>query len=151
MSNKITIEHNSPAVVEVLQQLLDNLGDLSEPMQRIAGVLEDNTEQAFADEASPVTGEPWAALSDAYLKANPKRKDGKMLQVSAGGLAPSIESDYGDSWAQIGSNKVYAAIHHFGGEDDMAPGPAAIPAREYFGISKEGEEDILDILADYLI
>lgn len=151
MTNKITIEHNSPAVVDVLQQLLDNLGDLSEPMQRIAGVLEDTTEQAFADEASPTSGAPWPALSENYLKANPKRAGGKMLQASAGGLASSIESDHGDSWAQIGSNKIYAAIHHFGGEDDMAPGPAAIPTREYFGISQEAEADILDILAEYLI
>lgn len=151
MTNKITIEHNSTAVVEVLQQLLDNLGDLTEPMQRIAGVLEDSTEQAFADEASPVSGQPWQALSENYLKANPKRAGGKMLQASAGGLAASIESDHGDSWAQIGSNKIYAAIHHFGGTDDMRPGPAAIPAREHFGISQEAEADILDILGEYLI
>lgn len=151
MTNKITIEHNSKAVVDVLQQLLDDLGDMTEPMQRIAAVLEDTTEQAFADEASPSTGEPWPSLSDAYLKANPKRKGGKMLQATAGGLAPSIVSEYGDNWAQIGSNKIYAAIHQFGGEDDMAPGPAAIPAREYLGISKETEADILDILEEYLL
>ncbi|MDD4864524.1 MAG: phage virion morphogenesis protein [Alishewanella agri] len=150
MTNKITIEHNSQAVIDVLQQLLDNLGDLSEPMQRIAAELEDAAEQAFADEASPSTGEAWPVLSDAYLKANPKRKGGKMLQASAGGLAASIASEYGDNWAQIGSNKIYAAIHQFGGEDDMAPGPAAIPAREYLGISKETEQNILDILEEYL-
>lgn len=151
MTNKITIEHNSPVVIDVLQQLLDKLGDLSDPMQRIAGVMEDATERAFDEEASPVTGQPWPALSENYLKANPKRAGGKILQASAGGLAASIASDYGDSWAQVGSNKIYAAIHHFGGTADMAPGPAGIPAREYFGLSQEDEANILDILADYLI
>lgn len=151
MTNKITIQHNSTAVIDVLQGLMDRLGDLREPMQRIAAVMEDATERAFDTEASPVTGTPWQALSDNYLQANPKRQGGKILQASAGGLAASITSDYGSDWAEIGSNKIYAAIHHFGGTPEMAPGPAAIPDREYFGLSGEDETDILDILANYLI
>ncbi|MEE2025037.1 phage virion morphogenesis protein [Alkalimonas mucilaginosa] len=151
MTNKITIEHNSTAVIDVLQGLMDRLGDLTEPMQRIAGVMEDATERAFATEASPVTGTPWQALSDNYLKANPSRRGGQILQASSGGLAASYTSDYGSDWAEIGSNKIYAAIHHFGGTPEMAPGPAAIPAREQIGLSREDETDILDIVADYLI
>ncbi|WP_226410575.1 phage virion morphogenesis protein [Shewanella glacialimarina] len=55
----------------------------------------------------------WSSLSDAYLKTNPKRQGGKILQASAGGLAASIGADSVDFWVAIGSNKVYAAIHHW--------------------------------------
>ncbi|QYJ99605.1 phage virion morphogenesis protein [Shewanella alkalitolerans] len=30
---------------------------------------------------------------------------------------------------------MYAAIHHFGGTNDMPAGPAAIPARPHVGLS----------------
>ena len=103
MSNQIHVEHNSTAVIDVLQQIADKMDDLTPAMQEAAATLEDAAEQAFADERAP-TGEPWEALSDNYLKQKPKRVGGQILQVSAGGLAASIESDYGDTWAVIGSN-----------------------------------------------
>lgn len=150
MSNQFTIEHNSAAVSEVLRQLSEQLSDLTDPMQQIAAVMADATEEALELEADPATGEPWEELSDNYLKANPKRVGGKMLQLSAGGLVSSITTDHGPTFAQIGSNKIYAAIHQFGGEDDMAPGPAAIPARPYLGLTADHETEILDILQQYL-
>lgn len=151
MTNKITIEHNSPAVLDVLQQLMDRMGDLTEPMQEAAASLLDSTHQAFADEVDPVTGEPWQALSDLYLKNNPKRVGGQKLRNN-NTLYTTIISDYGDDWAQVGTNlEDYAAIHHFGGEDDMAPGPAAIPARPYLGLSPQHEKDFLEFLSDYLL
>lgn len=149
MSN-IQIDHNSSAVIDVLQQIADNLDDLSPAMQEVAATLEDAAEQAFADERAP-TGEPWEKLSDNYLKQNPKRAEGQILQVSAGGLAASIESDYGNDWALIGSNKVYAAIHQFGGTPDMPAAPAGIPARPYLGLDEQSQTDLLDILGEFLL
>lgn len=150
MSNQIHVEHNSTAVIDVLQQIANKMDDLTPAMQEVAATLQDATEQAFADERAP-TGEPWEALSDNYLKQNPKRVGGQMLQVSAGGLAASIESDYGNDWALIGSNKVYAAIHQFGGTPDMPAGPRNIPARPYLGLDSHSENDLLDILGDFLL
>lgn len=148
--NKVDIQFTNGSVLQVLDSLLDKLDDLSEPMNDIAAVLESATEGAFEAEADPVTGQAWQSLSDAYLKANPKRQGGKILQVSAGGLAASVTADSGDFWAEIGSNKIYAAIHYFGGTDDMPAGPAGIPARRYIGVSHEGEQSMLGFLAAYL-
>ncbi|MEI8599765.1 phage virion morphogenesis protein [Shewanella sp. PP-Sp27a-2] len=67
------------------------------------------------------------------LRPTLNSQGGKILQASAGGLAASVAADSGDFWAAIGSNKIYAAIHHFGGTDDMPAGPAGIPARPYLG------------------
>ncbi|MCU8051454.1 phage virion morphogenesis protein [Shewanella sp. SM43] len=148
--NKVEIVLSDSPVLQVLGSLLDKLDDLSEPMNDIAAVLESATEGAFEAEADPVTGQAWASLSDAYLKANPKRQGGKILQASAGGLAASVAADSGDFWAAIGSNKIYAAIHQFGGTDDMPAGPAGVPARPYLGVSREDEQSMLGFLATYL-
>lgn len=149
--NKVEIVLSDSHVLQVLGSLLDKLDDLSDPMNDIAAVLESATEGAFEAEADPVTGQAWQSLSDAYLKANPKRQGGKILQASAGGLAASVTADSGDFWAAIGSNKIYAAIHQFGGTDDMPAGPAGIPARPYLGVSREDEQSMLGILGEYLI
>ncbi|UML94870.1 phage virion morphogenesis protein [Shewanella xiamenensis] len=149
--NKVEIVLSDSPVLQVLGSLLDKLDDLSEPMNDIAAVLESATEGAFEAEADPVTGQAWQSLSDAYLKANPKRQGGKILQVSAGGLAASVTADSGDFWAAIGSNKIYAAIHQFGGTDDMPAGPAGIPARPYLGVSREDEQSMLGIIGVYLV
>lgn len=147
--NKVEIVLSDSPVLQVLGSLLDKLDDLSEPMNDIAAVLESATEGAFEAETDPVTGQAWQSLSDAYLKANPKRQSGKILQVSAGGLAASVTADSGDFWAAIGSNKIYAAIHQFGGTNDMPAGPAGIPARPYLGVSTDDEQQIIQIISDY--
>lgn len=149
--SKVDIQFTNGTVLQVLNSLLDKLDDLSEPMNDIAAVLESATEGAFAAEADPTTGQAWVSLSDTYLKANPKRQGGKILQASAGGLAASITADSGDFWAAIGSNKIYAAIHQFGGTDDMPAGSAGIPARTYLGVGREDEQSMLGILGGYLL
>lgn len=147
--SKVDIQFTNGTVLQVLTSLLDKLDDLSEPMNDIAAVLESATESAFEAEADPATGQSWPSLSDAYLKTNPKRQGGKILQASAGGLAASVAADSGNFWAAIGSNKIYAAIHQFGGTDDMPAGPAGIPARPYLGVSSEDEQAILEIVVDF--
>ncbi|WP_246239902.1 phage virion morphogenesis protein [Pseudoalteromonas caenipelagi] len=42
-------------------------GDATQVLNEIAAILEDATEDAFAQERSPVTGEAWLALSENYL------------------------------------------------------------------------------------
>ncbi|WP_339144854.1 phage virion morphogenesis protein [Pseudoalteromonas galatheae] len=148
MTTRIEILTSGDAT-KVLNEIAARFNDLSEPMNEIAAIMEGATEDAFAEERSPVTGKAWPALSENYLKQNPKRVGGQMLQVSAGGLAASIAADSGAFWAQIGSNKPYAAIHNFGGLPEMAPGPAAIDQRQYLGVSPDEESDILAVLSDY--
>ncbi|MEK0162182.1 phage virion morphogenesis protein, partial [Pseudoalteromonas piscicida] len=119
MTTRIEILTSGDAT-KALEQIAQRFDDLSDPMNEVAAIMEGATEDAFAEERSPVTGEAWPALSENYLKQNPKRVGGQMLQVSAGGLASSIAADSGAFWAQIGSNKPYAAIHNFGGLPEMA-------------------------------
>jgi phage virion morphogenesis protein len=49
----------------------------------------------------------------------------------------------------LGVNKVYAAIHHFGGPAGRGR-KVTIPPRPYLGLSEADREEIRAILNDYL-
>lgn len=150
MTNPFVVEHNFDELSAALTGLQHRAEDLTPAMRKIGGLLSDIAEEAFETESDPVTGESWPWLSENYLKRRPNRRNGQMLQASAGGLASSIAVDTGDIWAQIGSNKPYAAIHQYGGTDDMAPGPAAIPARPYIGFGESHHDEIVGIIRTYI-
>lgn len=89
------------------------------PLTRaIAGIFEAETEANFAAEGRP----HWMGLAPSTIR-NRKRAGtwpGKMLQVSAAGLAASIVTQYNRTESRIGSNKRYAAIQHLGGKIERA-------------------------------
>jgi len=57
---------------------------------------------------------------------------------------------YGRDYAELDFDEIYAAIHQLGGTDDMAPGPAAIPARPYAGLSEQAIGDLLQLIDLYV-
>lgn len=108
-------------VTEALSRLVKIGRNMRPIMREVAGVMEDGVEDAFSKQSDPTTGMPWASLKPATIRQR-KRKGkwpGKILQVSAAGLASSIQSQYGDDYAIAGTNKEYAAIHQFGGTIDV--------------------------------
>ena len=142
------LDHVRP--LAILHDLAAAGAELTPVMKAIAGILADASEQAFANEADPTTGEPWKPLTDAHQA---RRKEqgytGPILQMT-GGLAASVQADWGNDFAQVGSNKKYAAIHQHGGLPDMRPANAAIDARPFFGASDQDRDEILDVLERHL-
>lgn len=137
------------------------LGHLAPLMRSVAGVLDAEAQQAFQDEADPTTGAPWPeylhaddpqGYPDAYIhRPRPRGRGGERspkLQVS-GDLA-KLYSESGPDFALIGSGEPQSALLMYGGTPDMAPGPAAVPARPYMGLSDAGAAEILDLTAAYL-
>lgn len=150
----IEIVHNAGEITAALNRLLARGNDLTEPMAAIAAVMESATEEAFANQADPTTGVPWAPLSDTTQTQRSKQGSwpGQVLQVS-GGLAASIESQSDSHSASIGTNKIYAPVHFFGaskGEFGNGAPWGDIPARPFLGLSNEDENDILGILDQFL-
>ncbi|EAS1999542.1 phage virion morphogenesis protein [Salmonella enterica] len=136
--------------VRRIQTAFAKLGEMANDraIPRVAaGALLSSTEQAFEKEADPVSGSGWVAWSDPYLawREEHGRTPGKILTLD-GDLARSITTDYGPDYALLGSPKIYAAIHQWGGTTGMAPGPAAVPARPYMGLDKTGEREIYDAI-----
>lgn len=120
----ITTEINVKAATEMLARADGRLRNGSSMYQRIAGMLEAETEENFAAQGRP----DWVPLSEATKRDRLKRNNGgsvlKILQ-DRGILASSVSSDFGADFAFIGAGgaaKDYAAGQQFG--DDIE-----IPAR----------------------
>jgi phage virion morphogenesis protein len=136
---ELTIEGLGPAIA-ALNALSDpNLAALG--LAHIGGLVESQTRERFTTRIAP-DGTAWPAWSERYAAS---RRKGHSLLVADGHLRDSIMWEMDGDELRIGSNLVYAAIHQFGGEAGMAPGPAAIPARAYLGVS---EADIAEIDAE---
>jgi phage virion morphogenesis protein len=114
----------------------------------LGGLAESQTKRRIAEEKTSPAGEAWAPWSAAYAKS---RHRGQSLLQADGHLLDSIAAyDVSDEEERVGSNLVYAAIHQAGGAPDMAPGPAAIPAREYLGLSAANIAEANEALEDWL-
>lgn len=159
----IKIEIDDSKLKYGLGQLLKNATTTRPMMNSIAMELTSLTEDNFADEAWG--GSKWKSSAAA------KARQGRALQ-DTGQLAASISTKAGNDFARIGTNKTYAAIHHFGGKTSAHkivvkkkkalafggivrksvnhPG-STIPARPFLPIDENGnlqngaEESILDI------
>ena len=155
----LTISLNSQDVERGLNQLLRNIQHRQPMMQGIAAELLSMTEDNFERESWG--NEPW----------QPTHRGGKILQLS-GQLAASIHTLATYQRAQFGSNKIYAAIHHIGGDIHAQTAPylmiplgngrfarktsVTIPARPYLPINgngalqSDGKSRILDVARDAL-
>jgi len=153
----LTNDQITPALAEAKAKLKD----LRPLMRGIAGILEDEAQQAFDDEADPTTGAPWAPYRwqsdptghpDAYIhRPRPQGRGGEtspLLQVT-GDLA-KLYTEAGANFARIGSGEVQSALLMFGGTPDMPPGPRAVPGRPYLGLSPAGAQELLDLAERYL-
>lgn len=113
----IEIEINAREVQARIEQAAAKLENMRPLMQRVAGVLEHETEADFAAQGRP----PWAPLSKATIAKRLKRNQGRTVQrilQDRDILASSISTQYGADSAQIGvggAARDYAAIHQFGG------------------------------------
>ncbi|MBY0573587.1 MAG: phage virion morphogenesis protein, partial [Undibacterium sp.] len=113
MTALFTLEVVDAGVQEKLSALIATLSNTAPIMQEISLALLEETEQAFAHGGMP----PWHPLAVSTIKRRTKQGSwpGQILQVT-GQLAASVTSSFGADFAQIGSNKPYAAIHQFGGQ-----------------------------------
>lgn len=155
----LTIELNERDLTRGLSNLLRNLQNRRPMMQGIAAELLSMTKDNFERESWG--NEPW----------QPTYRGGKILQLS-GQLAASIHTLATNQIAKIGTNKIYAAIHHIGGDIHAQNAPylmiplgngrfarkqsVTIPTRPYLPINASGQLQsdgtirILDVVKDAL-
>ena len=147
MSDFIEIQLDKEELQQALNQLADKTSDLRPLMKNIAAILEDSVEENFEQEGRP----KWEMLKPSTIKQRKKIKKwpGMILQVSQGGLASSITSYYDENSAVVGTNKVYAAIHQFGGKAGKNK-QVEIPARPYLKVGYEEDAEILKEIKNHL-
>ena len=171
--NAFTSRFRRLIVVKVrhaLNRLLQSGRNLSPVLKDIGEHLLDSTQQRFARQTAP-DGSLWQALSPQYQSAK-KRNENKILMLD-GHLSGTLRWQVSGNTLLFGSDRVYAAIHQFGGKTRAHtirprskkalawPGgkhpvkkvehPGSdIPARPFLGLSADDERDIVDIVHDHL-
>lgn len=165
----LSIQIDDSAVSAALSRLQHAAVDLAPAMRKIAQGLLLEVERNFEAQGRP----RWEPLSDVTklarvggagkahrkngeLKAAAKRQINnlRILQYS-GQLAASVDAQYDSGSAIIGSNKVYAAIQHFGGEAGRNKS-VTLPARPWLPLTTdkqlqpEAREGVLNAVLAHL-
>ncbi|MCF6432913.1 phage virion morphogenesis protein [Leisingera sp. MMG026] len=106
-------------------------------------ILESSTRRRFDTKTAP-DGADWAPWSESY--DDTRNHDVHSLLIEEGDLRDSIASYSTGTEAHVGSNLVYAAHQHFGGDETGS----GVPARPYLGVSAEDELDLHDLVTTRL-
>jgi phage virion morphogenesis protein len=146
-------------VLQAIEATLGAIRDQTPMWEDIGWEVRNSVKRNFREEGRPARWQPLArstllrkvggvrkaTTERGHWRAKAKRTlhENKIL-TDSGDLQENISYEADATGVTVGSNKDYAAIHQFGGTADMAPGPAAIPARPYLLIQ---EEDYLKIAA----
>lgn len=147
MPEPIEIKVNDKEIQQLLKNLISKTENLRPLMKNIAGIMMDSVEENFEKEGRP---DKWASLAKSTIKQRTKKGNwpGRILQVR-GELAASITSKYDEDSAVVGTNKVYAAIHQFGGEAGRNK-KVKITARPYLKLIDSDLNAILKDINTYL-
>lgn len=153
---EVTIDDKQ--IAAAIKRFMHFGGNSGEMMRDIATLGENTTRERFRTETAP-DGSKWKPSLRAQLHG------GKTLTLD-GHLSGSVSSQSGAGFAEWGVNRIYAAIHQFGGtikaKTDKGlrfktPGggfatkkEVSIPARPYLGVSARDEGEILDIIARHI-
>jgi phage virion morphogenesis protein len=139
MPEPIEIKIDDKGIQQLLKKLVTKAENLRPLMKNIAGIMLDSVEENFEKEGRP---DKWEKLAPSTIKQRTKKGywPGKILQMR-GELAASITSKYDDNSAVVGTNKVYAAIHQFGGDAGRNK-KVKIPTRPYLKITDKEIQQI---------
>jgi phage virion morphogenesis protein len=142
----IEIKIDDYEVKSALNDLLKKVKDMSPVMKKIAGIMHDAVEENFEKEGRP----RWKPLSARTIAQRQKKGywPGAILQMR-GELAASISQSSDNDTAMVGTNKVYAAIHQFGGKAGRGH-KAQIPARPFLKLTDDDLDEIKKAIEEYL-
>jgi len=147
MAESIEIKIDDAELQNVLGDLILKTQNLRPLMKNISGIIMDSVEENFEKDGRP---DKWQELAKSTIKQRKKKGHwpGRILQVR-GELASSITSYYDSDSAIVGTNKVYAAIHQFGGDAGRGK-KVKIPARPYLVIDNKNAKIMLLRIKEYL-
>ena len=114
--------------------------DTSGLMPRLGEYLQNSTQERFKAEAGP-DGSRWAVLQPRTRQR--KRRNPSTILTERGFLRKNIQWQVtAPGRVEVGSSMVYAATHQFG--------RGKIPARPFLGLSRKDEEQVGEIVRDWL-
>ena len=105
-----------------------------------------STDARFDSQTDP-DGRPWAPLNAEYAAWKRAFHGHDRILKLRGYLRDTLRYQATDVSVAIGSNRVFSAIHQFGGQAGREH-KATIPARPYLGVSDDDVAAILEIIED---
>lgn len=163
---------NDREIIAALDRLHAKAGRLGPAFKNIGEELLRSTQDRFAAQIDP-DGQRWQAISVASIAAKQLRGHSTQILRQRGYLADTIRYQANESGIRIGTNRIYGAIHQFGGKTKphlikprnkkalswpggrhpsksvKHPG-SDIPARPFLGASRQDRDRILEVVADHL-
>ena len=127
-----TLEFDSQAVLAAINEAAEAMGNPELMLREMGEYLIQRTEDRFTSQTAP-DGTPWQALSPRYQRSKKKNRD-KILTFN-GYLGKQFAYQINGGELRVGTNRVYAAIHQFGGEFQRQARQGTV----YFKQSKKGE------------
>ncbi|WP_321367602.1 phage virion morphogenesis protein [uncultured Desulfuromusa sp.] len=168
MAESFSVRIEDDQVQQALNRALKATGDLTPAMKAIGEHLLRSTEENFRGEHEP-DGTPWKPLkvlsyhlgysigkkkathtkSGSLTAAFSKYLAGRKILTDSHELRNSIHYSASRTSVAIGSGKVYAALHQFGGKAGRGK-KVTIPARPFLGIGPGDRQEILAELRNHL-
>lgn len=146
---KVTIDDGQ---VQALFKRLQAAASDVKPALRQIGEFELRATRDRARKEESPDGVRWVQLSPRYAARKAKKRGGApILKYDFHMLGDQLTYQVGGNYVEIGTGAKYGALPQFGGKPDMAPGPAAVPARPFLGFSKDDASEISQILTDHLL
>jgi len=147
---EIRIDVQDDEAQKKLRALLRKTSDLSPVLSTIGESLLNSTKDRFKSQTSP-EGAKWAAHSPRTIQARLARSKSPSLTIlrMRGHLIGSITKQVGGDTLKVGTNKIYGAIHQFGGKAGRGR-KVSIPVRPYIGMSADDWIEVNATLDDYL-
>lgn len=137
----VVINFDDGEVRGALLRLLAFGGNMRPALVEIAALGERSTGLRFRQERGP-DGEAWEPSLRAQLTG------GRTL-TKDGHLSGSISARAGRDFAEWGVNRIYAAIHQFGGAAGRGLRTQLV-SRPYLGVNGDDQRDILDVVERHI-
>ncbi|MCX4025051.1 phage virion morphogenesis protein [Endozoicomonas sp. SM1973] len=152
--------------IDRLNQLIERLQvlgtDNSEILDVLGALAEDQIRRRIEEEQTAPDGTPWPEWSSGYSTT---RHSNQGLLQSEGHLLDSINYVVGIDDVTVETNLLYAAIHQYGGiikpkngrflafqlgSQTVFAKEVTIPARPFMGLSDDNQDEIEQVLVDWV-
>ena len=154
----ISVELDMAELQQIIGQAVVQLNHPQLLFEQVGETLIKIHQDRFARQVSP-DGQSWAPLSAWYRDQKSQNQD-KILTLR-GHLSQTLSYNTTQDGLEFGSNRVYAAIHQFGGTIrpkkakalNVGGRPAksvTIPARPWLGVGQNDQREILNTVKDHL-
>ena len=143
----ITVHVDDSAFREYLRRLQGRLGDMSEPMAAIGGMLEARISGRFETESDP-TGVAWVPWAESTRASYPEDGNARILD-RYGDMLSSLNWQADASSVRVGFGQPYAVYHEWGTKRMPRRG-LLFENPDAGALAPDDEKAVLDLLMDWL-